>query len=107
MFDVLSIQNGSISKCNKFIKFTTCKIKISKNKETGVTIRLSSNMNVNINNEISFPHKLLLIDKQVSKVFPNNLSAKIKLSKTQLSKLIQSSGVLDRLLCPLLKMVYI
>ena len=41
------------------------------------------------NNETSFPHKLLLTDRQVSslrKTFTNNSSADIKLSKTQLSK---------------------
>ena len=37
------------------------------------------------------------------KAFPNHLSAYIKLSKTQLSKIIQSGGFLGRLLGPLLK----
>ena len=43
--------------------------------------------------EINFPHKLLLTDTQVSKIrnaFANVSSAKIKFSKTQLSKMIQS-----------------
>ena len=50
--------------------------------------------------------KLLLTSKQVSKLrkaFANHLSADIKLSKTQLSKMIQSGGFLGRLLGPLLK----
>ena len=58
------------------------------------------------NNETNFPHELLLTDKQVSslrKSFANNLSADIKLSKTQLSKMIQSGGFLGKLLGPLLK----
>ena len=45
------------------------------------------------NNKTNFPHKLLLSDRQDSsllKSFANNSSADIKLSKTQLSKIIQS-----------------
>ena len=57
-------------------------------------------------NETNFPHKLLLTNGQVlnlRKAFANHLSADIKLSKTQLSKMIQSGEVLGRLLGPLLK----
>ena len=57
-------------------------------------------------NETNFPHKLLLTNRQVSnlrKSFANRLSADIKLSKTQLSKMIQSGGFLGKLLGPLLK----
>ena len=57
-------------------------------------------------NETSFPHELLLTNRQVSnlrKSFANNSSTDIKLSETQLSKIIQSGGFLGRLLCPLLK----
>ena len=56
--------------------------------------------------ETNFPHKLLLTYRQVSnlcKAFANHLSADIKLSKTQLSKMIQSGGFLGRLLCPFLE----
>ena len=56
--------------------------------------------------ETNFPHKLLLTDRQASnlrKSFPNNSSADIQLSKTRLSKMIQSGGFLSRLLGPLLK----
>ena len=56
--------------------------------------------------EINFPHKLLLTIRQVSnlcKVFANYLSTDIKLSKTEISKMIQSGGFLRRLLGPLLK----
>ena len=58
------------------------------------------------NDEINFPHQLLLTNTQVSnlcKAFANNLPANIKLSKIQLSKMIQSGGFLSRLLGPLLK----
>ena len=57
-------------------------------------------------NETNFSHKLLLTNRQVSslcKAFANHLWANIKLSKTQLSKMIQSGGCLGRLLGPLLK----
>ena len=72
--------------------------------ETEVVLRLSSNMTGD--NETNFHHKLLLANRQVSnlrKAFANHLSPDIKLSKTQLSKMIQSEGFLDRLLGPLLK----
>ena len=54
----------------------------------------------------NFPHKLLLTSRQVEnlcKAFANKLSTDIKLSKTQLSKMIQLAGFLGRLLGPLLK----
>ena len=58
------------------------------------------------NNETNFPHRLLLTDRQVSslhKSFASHPSADIRLSKTQLSKMMQSGGFLSRLLGPLLK----
>ena len=57
-------------------------------------------------NETKFSHKLLLTNRQVAnirKAFPNNLSTDIKLSKTQLSKMMQSGGFLGILLGPWLK----
>ena len=69
-------------------------------------MRLSSNMIGNSDDETNFPHKLLLSNRQVAnlrKVFENSSSSDIKLSKTQLSKMIQSGGFLGRLLGPLLK----
>ena len=46
--------------------------------------------------ETNFPHKLLLTNGQVanlSKAFVNYLSTNIKLSKTQISKMIQSRRI--------------
>ena len=46
-------------------------------------------------NETNFPHKLLLTNRQVAnirKAFANNSSIDVKLSKTPLSKMIQSGG---------------
>ena len=63
-----------------------------------VVLRLSSNMIGD--NETSFPHKLLLTNRQVSnlrKAFGDKLSTNTKLSKTQIPKMIQSGGFLGRL----------
>ena len=60
----------------------------------------------NPNDESNFPHKLLLTNTQVAnlhKSFANNSSVNIKLSKTQLSKMIQSGGFFGGFLGPLLK----
>ena len=57
-------------------------------------------------NETTSPHELLLTNRQVTnlcKAFANNSSADIKLSKSQISKMIQWGGFLGRLLGPLLK----
>ena len=69
-------------------------------------IRISSNMVGNSNDNTNFPHELLLTNRQVAnirKAFANHSSTDIKLSKTQLSKMIQSGGFLGKLLGPLLK----
>ena len=58
----------------------------------------------NSNDNIDFPHKLLLTDRQVAnirKAFANNLSTYVKFSKTQLSKIMQSGGFLGNLLSKL------
>ena len=80
------------------------KFKSAIKNETEVILRLSSNMIGD--NETDFPHKLLLADRQVAnlrKAFDNKSSTDIKLSKTQLSTMIQSGGFLGRLLGSLLK----
>ena len=80
------------------------KLKSAIKNETEVVLRLSSNMIDD--NEASFLHELLLTNRQVAnirKAFANNSSTNIKLSKGQLSKMVQSGGFLGRLLGPLLK----
>ena len=55
----------------------------------------------NSNDGTNFPHKLLLTDTQVSKIckgFANGSSTYIKFSKTQLSKMTQSGGILGDLI---------
>ena len=72
--------------------------------ENDVVLRTSSNMVGNSND--NFPQELLLTNRQVEnirKAFANHLSSDIKLSKTQLPKMIQSGEFLGRLLGPLLK----
>ena len=59
----------------------------------------------NSDDETNFPDKLLLTNRQVvnlRKAFSNDLSNDIKLSKTQLSKMIPSDELLGRFLGPLL-----
>ena len=71
---------------------------------TEVTLKISSNLVGHSKDENL--HKLLLINIQVSKFrkpFANNSSDNIKLSKTQLHKIEQSGGFLDRLLVTSLK----
>ena len=80
------------------------KLKSTIKNETEVVLRLPSNMIGD--NKTNFPHQLLLTNRQVAnicKAFANNSSIVIKLSKTQLSKMIQSRGFLGRLLGLLLK----
>ena len=63
-------------------------------------------MIVNSDDETNFLHKLSLTNRQTPKLckaFTNYLSMDIKLSKTQLSKMIQLGGFLGRPLGPLLK----
>ena len=72
--------------------------------ETEVVLILSSNMVRD--DETNFPHKLILTNRHFAnyrKVFANYLSTDIKLSKTQIPKMIQSGEFLGRLLGPLLK----
>ena len=59
---------------------------------TEVNLNHLSNLIGNSNDETNFPQKLSLTYTQVSKIrkaFPNGLSANIKFSKTQLSKMMQ------------------
>ena len=89
----VKLSNSQLSKFNSAIK-----------NKTEIVLRLLSNMIGD--NETNFPHNLLLTNRQVlnlRKAFANHLSTDIKLSKMQLSKMIQSGGFLGRLLGPLIK----
>ena len=99
-----------MTQCNslnvKLLNSQLNKLKSAIRDGTEVVLRLSSNMIGGSNDKINFPHELLITNRQVAnlrKVFANYLSTDIKLSKTQISKMIQSGGFLCRLLGPLLK----
>ena len=77
------------------------KLKSSIKNETDVVLRRSSSMVGDSNDNTNFPHELLLTNRQVANIrkdFANHSSIDIKLSKTQLSKMIQSGGFLGNLL---------
>ena len=91
----VKLSNSQLNKLNSSIK-----------NETEVVLRISSSMVGNSNDNTNFPHELLLTNGQVSnlhKALANHSSTDIKLSKTQLSKMIQSGGFLGKLLGPLIK----
>ena len=91
----VKLSNSQLSKLKSAIK-----------NENDAVLRISSNMVDNSNDNTNFSHELLLTNRQVEnirKAFASHLSTDIKLSKTQLSKMIQSGGFLGRLLGPLLK----
>ena len=92
-------QNNSLNVKLSILQRTKWKSAI-KNK-TEAVLRLSSNMIGD--DETNFPHKLLLTNRQVAnlcKASANYLSTDIKLSKTQISRMIQSGGFLGRFLGP-------
>ena len=73
---------------------------------TEVTLKISSNVVGESNDQNNFVDKLLLTNTQVSKLskaFANNSSTNTKLSKIQLHKIGQPGGFLGRFLGPLLK----
>ena len=91
----VKLSNSQLSKLKSAIK-----------NETDVVLRISSNMVGNSNDNISFPDELLSTNRQVANIrkdFANHSSTDIKLSKTQLLKMIQLGGFLGRLLGSLLK----
>ena len=65
--------------------------------ETDSVLKLSSNMICNSTDETNFPSKLFLTKRQVANLrnaFAKHPSTGVKLSKTELSKMIQSGGFL-------------
>ena len=76
------------------------KLKTAVKNKTGTALRIS----VKMFNRNDLPHELLLTTRQKSKLknaFNNNMSADLKLSKAQISKIIQSGGFLGSLLSKL------
>ena len=75
-------------------------LKTTVKKKTGTTLRMSLKM-LDGND---LPHELLLTTRQKTKLrnaFNNNMSTDLKLSKAQISKIIQSGGFLGSLLSKL------
>ena len=76
------------------------KLKSAVKNKQGTTLRLNARM-FSANN---LPHELLLTIRQTTKLrytIENNMSTDIKLSKAQISKIIQSGGFLSSLLSKL------
>ena len=76
------------------------KLKTAVKNKTGTTLRISLKM-FNGNN---LPHELLLTTRQKTKLrnaFNNNMSTDLKLSKAQISNIIQSGGFIGSLLSKL------
>ena len=76
------------------------KLKSAIKDETDVILRLSSNIIGNSDDETNFASRQVVTLRKAS---VNYLSTDVKLSKTQLSKMIELGGFLGRLLGPLLK----
>ena len=89
------------SKLNVKLSNTQLKeIKTAVQNKTGATLRISLKMF----NENDLLHELLLTTRQKTKLrnaFNNNMSTDLKLSKDQISKIIQSGGSLGSLLSKL------
>ena len=83
------------------------KLKSAIKNQKDVVLRLSLDIIIgNSDDETNWTHELLLTNRQVAnlrKAFTNNSSTDIKLSETQLSKMIQSGEFPGRLFSLLLK----
>ena len=78
------------------------KLKTAVKDKTGTTLRISLKMF----NGNDLPHELLLTTRQKAKLrnaFNNNMSTDLKLSRAQISKIVQSGGFLGSLLSKLMK----
>ena len=82
------------------------KLKLEIKIGTEITLKPSSSVVSDSNDDTNFPHELLITNTQVlrlCKTFANGSSAHMKLSKTQLHKIGESGIFFGRLLWPLLK----
>ena len=82
------------------LQLNKLKSAVKSNERTALT------MNAKMFNGNNLPHELLLTTRQTTKLrnaIENNMSTDTKLSKAQISKIIQSGGFLGKLLGPLLK----
>ena len=82
------------------------KLKFRYKNGTEVTLDISSNIIDDSNTEANFPHKSLLTNTNVwetCKDCANGSTTNIKFLKTQLSNMVQLTGLLDKLLKLLIK----
>ena len=94
-----------MARCNSLnIKFSNSELRVKSRIKNGneLTLNLSSDLIGNSCDKANFSHKLLLTDTQVSaicKVFASGSSTDMKISKTQLSRMVEIGGfgVLDLL----------
>ena len=89
---IVKLSNSQLNKLKSPIK-----------NKTELDLRLSSNMIGD--DDTNFPLKLSLTNRQVAnlrKAFADKSSNDIKLSKSQITKMMQSGGFIGRLLGPLL-----
>ena len=73
------------------VKLTNTQLKSAGKRKTGTLLRVNKK---NFEDE-ELPHELFLTRRQttiIRNIFPKNMSTDIKLSKTQISKIIQSGG---------------
>ena len=94
------------------VEYSKINVKLSdtqlKNLKTAVKDKIGTTLRISLKmfNGNDLPHELLLTTRQKTKLrnaFNNNMSTDIKLSRAQISKIIQPGGFLGRLLGPLLK----
>ena len=86
----------------KLLNLQLNKLKSAVKNKQGTTLRMNARM-FSANN---LPHELLLTTRQTAKLrnaIEDNMLTDIKLSKAQISKIIQPGGFLGKLLGPLLK----
>ena len=79
---IVKLSNSQLNKLKSVVK-----------NKTGVTFRV----NIKMFNGNNLPHELLLTTRQKTifrNVFENHMSTDIKLSKAEISKIIQSGGIL-------------
>ena len=99
---IIIIMNGTYKWLNVNVRLSNTQLKKLKDAvkdNTGTTLRI--NLKMFDGNDL--PHELLLTTRQKTKLRNafNNMSADIKLSKTQIAKIIQSGGFLGSLLSKL------
>ena len=94
------------------VKYDTVDAKLSNSQLNKLKSAVKNNqrtilrMNARMLSANNLPYELLLTIRQTTKLrnaIENNMSSDIKLSKAQISKIIQSGGFLGKLLGPLLK----